>query len=136
MNQFITKTPLIILGLLLIVVSSISLQKTLWPNRLALKSEDKMHCIEFQNLNGSNRINEFLKLSSIFNSTPSFELKSETINPKQTIYKEELTILLGNPKIVLNDGSLVYQLNSSIDETEAIFSFSEDELSNVQIVKK
>jgi hypothetical protein len=136
MNQFITKTPLIILGLFLTLISSFSLNKTLWPNRLALKSEDKMHCIEFQNLNGSNRINEFLKLSSIFNNQSSFELKSETISPKQTIYKEELEILLGSPKVILNDGSWVYKLNSSIDKPEAIFSFSEDELSSVHIVKQ
>jgi hypothetical protein len=134
MNKLFSTTPAIILGLTLTVFSSISLQKSLWPTTLSLSDEDKTHCVQFKNAIGSNRINEFISLSSIFLKQSITEYKKETIATNRTLYKEEVETLLGTPTQKL-ENKWVYQLSYNLNNDNAVFVFNDDSLAEIQITK-
>jgi hypothetical protein len=75
-----------------------------------------MNCIQFQNLRGSNRINEFEKVASkIFDEQPSKIEQS-----KFDISFNYIKKLLGKPNNILQNGEWAYYLNTSKETCKAI----------------
>ncbi len=69
MNKMkISKTYFLLL--LVIFFTNISALKSNWPNNNLISNADKITCIQFQYLRGSNRVAEFQKIASlIFNES-------------------------------------------------------------------
>ena len=60
------KKPIVFLPmLLLLIITSLSANKTLFPSQVQLSAENKSYAIQFQNLQGSNRISEFHHLKAV-----------------------------------------------------------------------
>lgn len=112
------KNLILFLHLLFIVFFSISANNSIWPNSNFIKNEDKLVCVEFQFLKGSNRLAEFNKIEKNI-----LQLDWVNLNQSNQINKlsiEEIEKILGMPDAKLNN-SIKYILNPSTN-TIAVFT--------------
>jgi hypothetical protein len=122
--QKVIKKPIVFLPLLmLLIITSLSTNKTMFPSASGLTSKIKATAIQFQYLKGSNRISEFKKLHSVlFTKTATCEAKSSSPN-KTTIEFSlaDIENILGPPDLVLSNTNWVYYLNGNQENCQAIF---------------
>lgn len=112
-----------IMLLIAIITTSISASPTLWPNIPALDTSIKNSCVQFQLLQGSNRIAEFNAIASIL-----FKQKSEnnTYSLSTNIYTQnDIKKMLGNADAIMPNGNWQYNLNPSQPNNTVTFNFNE-----------
>lgn len=114
------KSLMYMLLVMCVYVCSFSATSTLWPNTEKLNAEAKQTCLQFKLLNGSNRVTEFSKISSIlFDKTFN---KSSTISCK-TYNTIDVEKILGKPTEILQNGSWVYNLNPNEENCKVIIVY-------------
>ena len=100
----------------LLILSSLSANKSLFPSLSWISYDTKMNCIQFQNLRGSNRINEFQKIAFEIFSNKKNEDKQDNLN----LTLNNIQKLLGKPDNVLPNGDWEYYLDYSQEGGKAI----------------
>ncbi len=96
-KKFNLKSIFIFLFVSMFLISNISAHKSIWTSSTAsLSLEEKQNSIIFQNLRGSNCINEFVTLTPILN-------RAGEMNFNFT----DITNLLGQPDEILENGDLL-----------------------------
>ena len=114
------KKPIVFLPLLmLLIITSLSANKSMFPNVKGITPEIKQIALQFQNLRGSNRIAEFQKLyAKLFNQ------KAEAVNNKTfsstKFNANDLEKMFGKADAELQNGEWVYYLNTSKESCKAI----------------
>jgi hypothetical protein len=93
------------------VATSLSARKSMWPNTQGLTQDNKITCLQFKSLNGSNREAEFEKIKQ-------FIFKDAKTN--QSFTQEYLEKMLGSPNSVDANGNWIYNLNPSQEHAKAV----------------
>jgi hypothetical protein len=121
MKNYITKPIFAIPLMIMLIVASLSANKSIWPSTRGLTSQNKMSCVQFQSLNGSNRIDEFKKVAQAAFGIADFTTKNTTHATNNfSIYDVEK--MLGKPNEISLTGNWVYYLNPNQQSCKAIFS--------------
>ncbi len=124
MQKTINK-PIVFLPLMiLLIITSLSANKTMFPAAAGLTSEIKATAIQFQNLKGSNRISDFQKLYSVlFKQPATAAAENDGANKTSIEYSfEDIEKILGAPDAVLSNTNWVYYLNANQENCKAIIS--------------
>jgi hypothetical protein len=118
MRKLIKKQLFFVPTLVLLIVMSLSANKSIWPTSNELTTENKMSCVQFQNLKGSNRITEFQKLCAIlFNQNV---VASNQVFCSTKFSSSDVEKILGKADAQLQNGESVYYLNTSKETCKAI----------------
>ncbi len=96
----------------LMMIVSLSAHNSFWPSNQSLDTEDKMNCLRFQNLRGSNRIAEAELMWQTLFSTSISKKGHKVVTTSQFSFFD-IEKIMGNPDLITTNGDLVYFLNTS-----------------------
>ncbi len=111
MKKAINKPVFIVSMTIILILASLSANKSLFPSSSKVSQETKMICIQFQNLRGSSRISEFKKIvAEVFSSNQS----------SLDITLSDIEKLLGKPDNILENGTWEYYLDYNQEGSKVI----------------
>ena len=105
-------------GVIFVVLfANISAHKSIWPSCKGLANADKTVCIQFQYLQGSNRIAEFKKVCEFIFKSQSIETQKTYTSNICSIY--DIEKMLGKPDELINGLDYIYYLNPNQTDCKA-----------------
>ena len=108
-----------------LLLTSISAQNSLWPSGHKLTLEEKICCIQFQNLRGSSRLDEFKRFCVIVFGTTAKTAKEKTL--VTTNYNMfEIEKMLGKPNDITENNTWVYNLNTTKESCKAFIRYDKE----------
>ena len=108
----------------LIMLFSVSAHNSFWPSNQELNTNDKMIFLKFQDLKGSNRINEGNQMwHSLFSKLTNSNHKVITTAAYSILDIEKM---FGKPDFILQNGNWVYYLNTCDQNCKIVVSKKSD----------
>ena len=110
---------------ILLVITSISAHKSMWCSGHQFSLEEKLVCVQFQNLRGSSRLDEFKRFCVIVFGVMAKTAKEKTlVTTDYTMY--EIEKMLGKPDEITENKAWVYNLHTSKENCKAYIKFDKE----------